>query len=228
MRLRKVKNAFETLSEDTKYFVINPKDYKGKWNEVFHNDNPIHIEIGCGKGQFMMGLAAHFPDINYIAIEKYDSVLVRTLEKVSEADLPNLRIVLLDALMLEEVFAKEEVKRIYLNFSDPWPKKRHAKRRLTSSIYLNIYRALLPENGEIFQKTDNRGLFESSLESFSQNDWYMSNISLDLHKEEIFNITTEFEDKWSKLGPIYRLEARMFKNNNSLEAESSEDYSDEE
>lgn len=212
MRLRKVKNAFETLSDDTKYFVINPKDYRGKWNDVFKNDNPIHIEIGCGKGQFMMGLAHEFPEINFIAIEKYDSVLVRTLEKVSTADLPNLRLVLLDALMLEEVFNKDEVSRIYLNFSDPWPKSRHAKRRLTSSIYLDIYKKVLKSDGEIFQKTDNRGLFESSLESFSQCGWYLSNISLDLHKTDLFNITTEFEDKWSLKGPIYRLEARMFKN----------------
>ena len=101
MRLRKVKNAFDTLCQDTKYFVSNPKDYKGKWKDVFNNSNPIHIEVGCGKGQFMMGLAAHFPNVNFIAIEKFDSVLVRTLEKVSTVDLPNLKIILLDALMLE-------------------------------------------------------------------------------------------------------------------------------
>lgn len=212
MRLRKVKDAFETLSQDSKYFVINPKDYKGKWFEVFGNHNPIYIEVGCGKGQFMMGLAKHFPDINFIAIEKFDSVLVRTLEKVSQEDMPNLRLVLLDALMLEEVFTKGEVSTIYLNFSDPWPKSRHAKRRLTSSIYLNIYKEVLATDGVIVQKTDNRLLFESSLESFSQNDWYLSNISLDLHKTDLFNITTEYEDKWSPKGPIYRLEARMYKN----------------
>lgn len=212
MRLRKVKGAFDTLCEDTKYFIVNPKDYKGKWSKIFGNDNPIHIEIGCGKGQFMMGLAAHFTDVNFIAIEKFDSVLVRTLEKVSTTSLPNLKLVLLDALMLDEVFEKDEVSRIYLNFSDPWPKNRHAKRRLTSSLYLDVYRKILKNDGEIYQKTDNRGLFESSLESFSQNGFYLSNISLDLHKTDIFNITTEFEDKWSKLGPIYRLEARLIKN----------------
>ncbi len=213
MRLRKVKDAFLDLSKDTKYFVLNPKDYKGKWNElVFKNNNPIHIEVGCGKGQFMLGLAREFPNINFIAIEKYDSVLIRTLEKVSEYDIPNLRLVLLDAVMLPEVFAKDEVKRIYLNFSDPWPKKRHAKRRLTSYVYLDIYKQILPIDGEIFQKTDNRKLFESSLESFSQNDWYLSNISLDLHKDDVFNIMTEYEEKWSPKGPIYRLEARQIKN----------------
>lgn len=217
MRLRHVKNAFEDLANDTKYFVINPKDYHGKWAlEVFKNNNPIHIEIGCGKGQFMMGLAKHFPDINFIAIEKYDSVLVRCLEKVSQDDIPNLKLVLLDALMLKEVFDKGEVEEIYLNFSDPWPKTRHAKRRLTSYIYLDIYRNILASDGAIIQKTDNRSLFESSLESLSQNDWYLTNISLDLHKTDLFNITTEYEDKWSPKGPIYRLEARMYKDPNRL------------
>lgn len=217
MRLRHVKNAFEDLANDTKYFVLNPKDYHGKWAlEVFKNNNPIHIEIGCGKGQFMMGLAKHFPDINFIAIEKYDSVLVRCLEKVSQDDIPNLKLVLLDALMLKEVFDKDEVEEIYLNFSDPWPKTRHAKRRLTSYIYLDIYRNILASDGAIIQKTDNRSLFESSLESLSQNDWYLTNISLDLHKTDLFNITTEYEDKWSPKGPIYRLEARMYKDPNRL------------
>lgn len=217
MRLRHVKNAFEDLANDTKYFVLNPKDYHGKWAlEVFKNNNPIHIEIGCGKGQFMMGLAKHFPDINFIAIEKYDSVLVRCLEKVSQDDIPNLKLVLLDALMLKEVFDKGEVEEIYLNFSDPWPKTRHAKRRLTSYIYLDIYRNILASDGAIIQKTDNRSLFESSLESLSQNDWYLANISLDLHKTDLFNITTEYEDKWSPKGPIYRLEARMYKDPNRL------------
>lgn len=188
-----------------------------KWAlEVFKNNNPIHIEIGCGKGQFMMGLAKHFPDINFIAIEKYDSVLVRCLEKVSQDDIPNLKLVLLDALMLKEVFDKGEVEEIYLNFSDPWPKTRHAKRRLTSYIYLDIYRNILASDGAIIQKTDNRSLFESSLESLSQNDWYLTNISLDLHKTDLFNITTEYEDKWSPKGPIYRLEARMYKDPNRL------------
>lgn len=217
MRLRHVKNAFEDLANDTKYFVLNPKDYHGKWAlEVFKNNNPIHIEIGCGKGQFMMGLAKHFPDINFIAIEKYDSVLVRCLEKVSQDDIPNLKLVLLDALMLKEVFDKGEAEEIYLNFSDPWPKTRHAKRRLTSYIYLDIYRNILASDGAIIQKTDNRSLFESSLESLSQNDWYLTNISLDLHKTDLFNITTEYEDKWSPKGPIYRLEARMYKDPNRL------------
>ena len=163
MRLRHVKNAFEDLANDTKYFVLNPKDYHGKWaSDVFKNNNPIHIEIGCGKGQFMMGLAKHFPDINFIAIEKYDSVLVRCLEKVSQDDIPNLKLVLLDALMLKEVFDKGEVEEIYLNFSDPWPKSRHEKRRLTYKTFLDTYKQILPENGEIHFKTDNRGLYSKN------------------------------------------------------------------
>lgn len=217
MRLRNVKNAYEDLLKDTKYFIHNPKDFKGNWNkEVFKNNNPIHIEVGCGKGQFIMGLAKAYPDINFIAIEKFDSVLIRTLQKVQEEDIPNLRLVLLDALMLNEVFENGEIDEIYLNFSDPWPKSRHAKRRLTSYIYLNIFENILKNNGAIIQKTDNRLLFESSLESFSQNNWYLSNIYLDLHKTDLFNITTEYEDKWSKKGPIYRLEARKIKDPNRL------------
>lgn len=217
MRLRHVKNAFEDLASDTKYFVLILRTIMENGLVMFFkNNNPIHIEIGCGKGQFMMGLAKHFPDINFIAIEKYDSVLVRCLEKVSQDDIPNLKLVLLDALMLKEVFDNGEVEEIYLNFSDPWPKTRHAKRRLTSYIYLDIYRNILASDGAIIQKTDNRSLFESSLESLSQNDWYLTNISLDLHKTDLFNITTEYEDKWSPKGPIYRLEARMYKDPNRL------------
>ncbi len=209
MRLRKVKNAIEILSQDKQYFVLNPSDFIGKWNEVFKNDNEINIEVGCGKGQFITKLATDNPDKNYVAIEKFDSVLVRTLEKCNNFVLPNLRIILYDALNLGEVFNTNEITNIYLNFSDPWPKTRHAKRRLTSSDYLNVYDKILVNDGCIVQKTDNRGLFEYSLESFSQNKWYISNIYLDLHKEkDIYNARTEFEDKWSLLGPIYKLEAR--------------------
>jgi len=210
MRLRKVKNAKERLM-DGHYFIENPKDFKGKWKEVFNNDNPIHIEIGCGKGQFMHTLSKLNPDINYIAIEKFDSVLLRALEKVKEDDIPNLRLCIIDAMEIRESFADDELDRIYLNFSDPWPKKHHAKRRLTSPLFLEQYRHILKKNGEIHFKTDNRGLFEYSLETFNECGYKLSNISLDLHKDlekYPFNITTEFEDKWSKLGPIYRLEAK--------------------
>ncbi len=213
MRLRKVKNARERLMVDNnKYFINEPEIYKGKWNELFGNNNPLHIEIGCGKGQFMSTLAKLNPNINYIAIEKFDSVLLRCLEKVIDSDLNNLKLITFDASELRDLFSDKEVSRIYLNFSDPWPKSHHAKRRLTSSIFLNIYKYILKEDGEIFFKTDNRKLFEFSLESFNENNYKLSNISLDLHNDlEKYkdNITTEFEDKWSKLGPIYRLEARL-------------------
>ncbi|MBR4497018.1 MAG: tRNA (guanosine(46)-N7)-methyltransferase TrmB [Acholeplasmatales bacterium] len=213
MRLRKVKDADLKLEENTKYFIANPNEFKGKWNKVFNNDNPIHIEVGCGKGKFILELAKRNPDINYIAIEKYDSVLLRVSEKLleDEYEYNNLKITILDAKEISEFFGEEEVSRIYLNFSDPWPKNHHAKRRLTSKIFLDQYRTILTKDGEIHQKTDNRGLFEYSLESFNENGWKLSNISLDLHKDlekYPFNITTEFEEKWSPNGPIYRLEAR--------------------
>ena len=213
MRLRKVKNARERLMVDNnKYFINEPELYKGKWNELFGNNNPLHIEIGCGKGQFMSTLAKLNPDINYIAIEKFDSVLLRCLEKIINDDIPNLKIAVMDAAVLGTYFADDEVDRIYLNFSDPWPKSHHAKRRLTSPLFLDLYKHVLKDEGEIHFKTDNRGLFEYSLESFNNNGFKLSHISLDLHKDtEKYpdNITTEFEDKWSKLGPIYRLEARF-------------------
>jgi len=217
MRLRKVKNAKERLAVDNnQYFISEPEQNKGNWNKIFNNDNPIHIEIGCGKGQFISTLAKQNPDINYIAIEKFDSVLLRCLEKVIDMDLNNLKLCVMDAQMISNYFLKDEVKRIYLNFSDPWPKKHHAKRRLTSPLFLEQYKMILDKKGEIFFKTDNRGLFEYSLESISNNGYSISNISLDLHKDiEKYpdNITTEFEDKWSKLGPIYRLEARFKEEN---------------
>ena len=209
MRLRKVKNALEKLSVNENYFIKNPEEKKGNWSNVFQNDNPIHIEIGCGKGQFISKLAALNPNINYIAIEKYDSVLLRCLEKVEELELPNLRLAIIDANTLTDYFIDKEISSIYINFSDPWPKYAHRKRRLTYTTFLESYMKILKDDGAVFQKTDNRKLFEFSLESFNTNGWLLSNISLDLHKDEdIENITTEFEDKWSKLGPIYRLEAR--------------------
>lgn len=211
MRLRKIKNALEKLQANTKYFVSNPSECKGNWKSLFQNDNPIHIEIGCGKGQFMSTLAKRNPDINYVAIEKYDSVLLRCLEKIENEEIPNLKLTIIDAMSITNYFDKEEVDRIYLNFSDPWPKNAHSKRRLTSPQFLEGYSHILASNGEIHQKTDNRHLFEFSLEMFNANNWSLSNISLDLHKDEEKypdNIQTEFEEKWSKLGPIYRLEAK--------------------
>lgn len=210
MRLRNVKNARERLI-DNHYFIENPMDNKGLWHKVFGNDNPIHIEIGCGKGQFMSTLSKLNPNINYIAIEKFDSVLLRAEEKIKDDDIPNLRLCIIDASSICDYFDNKEIDRIYLNFSDPWPKKHHAKRRLTSPLFLEAYRKILNKDGEIHFKTDNRKLFEYSLEMFNECNYSIYNISLDLHNDlekYPFNITTEFEDKWSKLGPIYRLEAK--------------------
>lgn len=215
MRLRHVKNAEERLQiDDNKYYISNPKEMKGKWREKFNNSNPIHLEIGCGKGQFIVGKALANPDINFIAVEKFNSVLLRALEKILalEKEINNLYIMVIDAEYLNEYFIDGEIDKIYLNFSDPWPKARHAKRRLTSEVFLDHYKHVLAKDGEIEFKTDNRGLFEYSLESLNRNGFLMYNISLDLHKDlEKYpdNITTEFEDKWSKLGPIYHLEAKL-------------------
>ncbi len=207
MRLRKVKNALERLKEYPSYFIQNPSKFKGNWQTAFQNQNPIHIEIGCGKGQFISQLAALNPDVNYIAIEKYDSVLLRAAEKLKDISLSNLKLILWDASHIEEVFAENEISQIYINFSDPWPKSAHKKRRLTYKTFLDSYEKILIPDGKICQKTDNRQLFAFSIESFNENNWLLSNITLDLHADDVFNIETEFEEKWSKLGPIYRLEA---------------------
>lgn len=212
MRLRKIKGALNKLIANEKYYINNPTDYKGKWVEVFNNSNPIHIEIGCGKGKFITTMALNNPDINFIAIEKYDSVLLRASELSLNYDLNNLKLILLDAENILDVFEKNEVDLIYLNFSDPWPKKRYYKRRLTAPGYLEKYAVILKNDGAIYQKTDNRSLFEYSIENFCNEGWLLNNVSLDLHNDQFEgNVTTEFEEKWSKLGPIYRLEARKRK-----------------
>ena len=209
MRLRKVKNALEKLRQNKPYFIDNPQEHIKEWEKVFGNSYPIHMEIGCGKGKFIYEMAKNNPNINYIAIEKYDSVLLRVLEKIENETIPNLKLVVLDASNLKNYFSSAEISRIYINFSDPWPKSAHQKRRLTYKSFLESYAYILKSEGEIFQKTDNRKLFEFSLQSFSEQGWILSNISLDLHKDALEdNIMTEFEEKWSKLGPIYRLEAR--------------------
>lgn len=210
MRLRNIKNASTRLAQNERDFVVNPNEYKGKWHELFKNDNPIHIEIGMGKGQFLTELATRNPNINYIGIEKFSSVLLRASEKLELMDLTNVRIINFDAQNLVEIFEQGEIERIYLNFSDPWPKNAHAKRRLTSNRFLPIYETILSEDGEIHFKTDNRLLFEFSLESLNNYGLLLSNISLDLHNSDYQdNIVTEYEEKFSKFGPIYRLEAKF-------------------
>ena len=212
MRLRNIKNAPLRLAQNERDFVVNPQEYKGKWHILFNNNNPIHIEIGMGKGQFLTELATRNPNINYIGIEKFSSVLLRASEKLELLDLTNVRIINYDAANLMNIFEVGEVERIYLNFSDPWPKNAHAKRRLTSKTFLPIYNNILNENGEIHFKTDNRLLFEFSLESLNNNGLLLSNISLDLHNSDYQgNIVTEYEEKFSQFGPIYRLEAKFRK-----------------
>ena len=210
MRLRNIKNAPQRLAQNERDFVASPKNYKGKWHENFGNNNPIHIEIGMGKGQFLTTLALKNPNINYIGIEKFSSVLLRASEKLELLELNNVRIINIDDLNLLDVFEEDEIDRIYLNFSDPWPKNAHAKRRLTSGRFLPIYERILNSNGEIHFKTDNRILFEFSLESLNNYGLILSNISLDLHNSDYpDNIVTEYEEKFSKFGPIYRLEAKF-------------------
>ena len=168
MRLRNIPGAKETI-EESRFVVHEPQEKKGKWQEIFHNENPVHIEVGMGKGRFLMDLAALHPQINYVGIEMYDSVLLRAIQKMEEKEqegtIPrNLRFLRMDARELPLVFASGEVGKIYLNFSDPWPKERHAKRRLTSRQFLERYDQILAKDGTVEFKTDNRGLFEFSLE----------------------------------------------------------------
>lgn len=207
MRLKKVKNAKERV-EASEYFVCNPKDNIGRWQEVFKNENPIHIEIGMGKGKFIINMAKTYPNINFIGIEKYDSVMVKALNTLDEEEkIPNLKLVLTDANDIEEVF-KNDVDRIYLNFSDPWPKSKHEKRRLTSKNFLEKYDNVFKGKKEIFQKTDNFDFFEYSRKSFLEYGYEIKNLTYDLHNEDIFNIPTEYEEKFSAKGvKINRLEA---------------------
>ena len=205
MRLRNVKNKQEIM-DNSSYLILNPKDYYGKWSNVFNNNNPIHIEIGTGKGNFIIGKALKYPNINFIGIEKFDSVIARALEKIPDG-LTNLKMVRMNALEIDEVFS-HEVDTVYLNFSDPWPKKRWHKRRLTSSVFLEKYDSLFKRGCHIIQKTDNTSLFEYSICSLSSYGYIIKDISLDLHHSEIEdNIMTEYEEKFSKKGnPIYYLE----------------------
>ncbi|EHF3590636.1 tRNA (guanosine(46)-N7)-methyltransferase TrmB [Listeria innocua] len=211
MRVKHKPWAKDRLEGFPAIYIKNPEDFKGRWQEVFGNNNPIHIEIGSGKGQFISGMAKANPEINYIGIEMIESVLVSALDKAIEAEVPNLRLVARDAKLLEESFEKGEIAQIYLNFSDPWPKKRHTKRRLTNPTFLTIYERLLPKAGEIHFKTDNRSLFEYSLVAFSEYNMLLTFVSLDLHNSDYEgNIKTEYEEKFSAKGfPIYRLEAKF-------------------
>jgi len=204
MRLRNVKGASDIIKKSD-YIIIDYLEHKGKFNSLFGNDNPIHIEIGMGKGDFIIGMALQNPNINFIGIEKYDSVIVRALQKLENTNISNLKLIRMDALNIEDVF-DNEISKIYLNFSDPWPKKRHENRRLTSQVFLKKYEHILKEKS-IVQKTDNRELFEYSIMSFNNYGYKIDDISLDLHKrEDLNNVETEYEHKFVSLGnPIYMI-----------------------
>ena len=195
MRLRNVKNAKEIVSNN-KYVINDPVNNIGK---IFDNNNPIHLEIGMGKGNFIIDMAIKHPDINFIGVERYESVLVRALEKLEDKEIPNLRFMCIDAIKLGDIF-DHEISCIYLNFSDPWPKKRHAKRRLTSSVFLPIYDKVFRNDCLIIQKTDNVSLFESSIVSLSKYGYVIEDISLDLANTEIETSLTEYEDKFRSQG----------------------------
>lgn len=205
MRLRNVKYAKEIISKSN-YNVVNYLDYKGDFKKLFGNDNPIHIEIGMGKGDFIIGMALNNPDINFIGIEKFDSVLVRAVQKLEDYDIPNLRVIRMDALEIDSVFFKE-VRCIYLNFSDPWPKERHARRRLTSDLFLSKYDSLFKDTCRIVMKTDNRKLFEYSIISFTNYGYNIDDLSLDLYSDDLTgNVQTEYEKKFVSNGNvIYRV-----------------------
>lgn len=211
MRLRNIKGAKEIV-QNSKYIVNNYKEYKGKWNKMFDNNNPIHLEIGMGKGKFILENALKNPNINYIGIEKYDSVLYKAIKKIDEVNINNLKIISCDALELMDIF-NSEIDCIYLNFSDPWHKDRHSKRRLTSEVYLNIYDSIFKNNNHIILKTDNRNLFEFSIETLSKDRYIFKEVNLDLHNSNIRDIiTTEYEDKFvSKGNIIYMFDAYKLK-----------------
>lgn len=198
MRLKNIKGASERILEG-KYFINNPNEYKGKWHKLFNNNNPIYIEIGMGKGNFIIKNAIENPNVNYIGIEMYDSVILRAVEKTNELELNNLYLIRTDARLIEDVFDKE-IDLIYLNFSDPWPKERHAKRRLTSTRFLARYDNIFRGDNHIIMKTDNLDLFNYSVDSLKEYGYTINEISNDLHKEKDNIITTEYEDKFTSKG----------------------------
>lgn len=207
MRLKKIKNA-DIIIKKSDYLIDNPTWYKGKWNTVFNNKKNISIEIGMGKGDFIIGMAKMHPDINYVGIEKYDSVIIRAVQKLENEEIPNLRIICFDAADINDVFGKE-IDTIYLNFSDPWPKKRHSKRRLTSMEFLKKYDLIFKNNKKIIQKTDNVDLFLYSIDQLSEYGYDLKNITYDLHNDNILeNVETEYEKRFVDRGiKICRLEA---------------------
>ncbi|WP_400242845.1 tRNA (guanosine(46)-N7)-methyltransferase TrmB [Niallia sp. JL1B1071] len=211
MRLRHKPWAKDKLSAYPQYIIQNPVDWKGKWDQAFSRKGPIHIEIGTGKGRFITEMAKANPSINYIGVELQESVIVSALDRLIEAEVPNLKLMNINAEKLKEYFEKGEIARVYLNFSDPWPKTRHEKRRLTYKTFLDSYQSVLVNQGEVHFKTDNQGLFEYSLKSFSEYGMLLKYVSLDLHNSDYEgNIMTEYEEKFSNRGNrIYRCEVQF-------------------
>ena len=208
MRLRNVPNAQEILDSHPNLVVKDAKGQKGKWAELFDNNNPLHLEIGMGKGQFIIGMAKLHPEINFIGIERYESVLVRALQAlIAEDNLTNVRLLKVDATYITDYFDQGELAHLYLNFSDPWPKFRHAKRRLTSRQFLGRYKEILVKDAQIWFKSDNRHLFEFSLLELNAYGMVFEEVCLNLHQDEPEdNIRTEYEETWSAKGyPIYRI-----------------------
>lgn len=207
MRLRHIPGSEQQIQESP-YVIQNPEEKKGCWAEVFGNENPIHMEIGMGKGKFLMELAGKNPDINYIGVERYSTVLLKAVQKREELELSNICFLCVDAKRLADIFKAGEVDKIYLNFSDPWPKDRHAKRRLTSPQFMEVYDQVLSRTGTVEFKTDNKQLFEYSLESVPESGWRIELQTFDLHHSEYAegNVMTEYETKFASEGkPICKL-----------------------
>lgn len=205
MRLKNIKGAKDKINKSP-YIVQNPEDYKGKYQTLFKNNNKIHLEIGMGKGDFIINMAKKYPNINFIGIEKFDSVILRATQKLENENLQNLKLIRFDAVEIENIFDRE-IDTIYLNFSDPWPKNRHEDRRLTSRKFLERYDNIFKNKKHIIQKTDNRKLFEFSIKSFTDYNYKIKNILLNLHEDDIDNVETEYEKRFISLGfPIYMIE----------------------
>lgn len=207
MRLRNITGSREVIGE-SRFVVHEPETCAGSWNRIFGNENPVHAEIGMGKGKFIMEMAERHPDINYVGIEKYSSVLLRAIQKMEAIEedgrtLPNVKFIRMDAEDIIKVFGEAELDRIYLNFSDPWPKDRHAKRRLPSGQFLNRYDRILKKDGTIEFKTDNRALFDFAVEELAPAGWRIEELTYDLHADERLNagnVMTEYEERFSSQG----------------------------
>lgn len=217
MRLKNVPGSRKAIGESP-FVVQDPNEYKNRWRELFGNSHQIEIEIGMGKGRFIMDMARSHPQINFIGIEKYSSVLIRGIQKMEADPLPNLYFIRMDAEQITEVFGHAEINKIYLNFSDPWPKDRHAKRRLPSREFLNRYQEILSEEGTLEFKTDNKDLFTFALGELEPAGWHLDQVTYDLHHDEVMvqgNVMTEYEERFSSMGnPIYKYIISKLKNEN--------------